>query len=50
MKAELDKCNLLVNNNQEILQIEIGNKTVTERKYKTFWAVKIEDDHELNFN
>ena len=47
MKANPDTYHLLINNSKESFQIKIGNKTVTDSKYKKSLTVKT--DHELKW-
>ena len=48
MKVNPDTYHLLINNIKESFQIKIGNKTVSNSKYKKLLGVKV--DHELIFN
>ena len=48
MKVNPDTHHLLINNIKESFQIKIGNKTVSNSKYKKLLGVKV--DHELIFN
>ena len=48
MKANPDKCHLLINNTKESFQIKIGNETVSNSKYEKLLVAKV--DHGLNVN
>ena len=48
MKETPDKNHLLINNNKENFQINVGGETVTNSKCGKLLGVKV--DHELNFN
>ena len=40
MKANPDKCHLLINNTKESFQIKIGNETVSKSKYEKLLRLK----------